>query len=44
MHYYLIQLVYIHDYMGPGYVDAASFWWPLNYFRLNNVFNVLTII
>ena len=42
----MIEFIYIHDYMGPGYVDAAccTILRSLNYFRWINVFNILIII
>ena len=43
MHYYFIEFIYIHDYMGLGYVGAACCT-ILRYFPLINVFNVLIII
>ena len=43
---YFVGFIYIHDYMGPGYVGAAccTILCSLNYFRLTNVFNILIII
>ena len=49
----IVTWIVSHDYMGPGYgtrlcwcslLHNSSFWWPLNYFQLINVFNILIII